>query len=242
MRYAFFSDVHANLEALQAVILDFRKEKIERIFFLGDAVGYGPNPNECVELIDEIAELKLMGNHDYAALGLMDTYYFNHYAVESIDWTKHSLSEKTIEIMSDFELTAEVDDIFLAHSSPKEPDRWHYILDMDDVRENFNFFKSKICLVGHTHRPFIVALNEDGNCVISHKQEEKVYPDKKYLINIGSVGQPRDGDPRSAYLIYDDEENIVRSKRVSYDLSNTQKLMAEHGLPEYLIERLAVGR
>lgn len=242
MRYAFFSDVHANLEALQAVILDFRKEKIDRIFFLGDAVGYGPNPNECVELIDEIAEVKLMGNHDYAALGLMDTEYFNQYAVESIDWTKHSLNEKTIEIMSDFDITAEVDDILMAHSSPKEPDRWHYILDMDDVRENFDYFKSKICLVGHTHRPFIVALNEDGNCVISHKQDEKIYSERKYLMNIGSVGQPRDGDPRSAYLIYDSDEQFVKCKRVSYDLSNTQKQMAEHGLPEYLIERLAVGR
>ncbi len=242
MRYAFFSDVHANLEALKAVILDFRKEKIDRIFFLGDAVGYGPNPNECVQLIDEIAEVKLMGNHDYAALGLMDTDYFNQYAVESIDWTKHSLGEKTIEIMSDFEITTEVDDIFMAHSSPKEPERWHYILDMDDVRENFNFFKSKICLVGHTHRPFIVSLNEDGNTVISHKQEEKLYPDRKYLMNIGSVGQPRDGDPRSAYLIIDSDEQKAFCKRVSYDLNNTQKQMAEHGLPEYLIERLAVGR
>jgi len=242
MRYAFFSDVHANLEALQAVILDFRKEKIDRIFFLGDAVGYGPNPNECVELIDQIAEVKLMGNHDYAALGLMNTEYFNQYATESIDWTKQSLKEKTIEIMSNFGLTAEVDHIFIAHSSPKEPDRWHYILDMDDVKENYDYFKNQMCLVGHTHRPFIVALNEDGNCAISHRQEEKIYPNRRYLINIGSVGQPRDGDPRSCYLIYDDKEQLVKSKRVAYDLSNTQKRMAENGLPEYLIERLAIGR
>jgi diadenosine tetraphosphatase ApaH/serine/threonine PP2A family protein phosphatase len=242
MRYAFFSDVHANLEALQAVILDFRKERIDRIYFLGDAVGYGPDPNECVELIDEISEIKLMGNHDYAALGLMNTDYFNQYATESIDWTKHSLKDKTIEIMSDFELTAEIDNIFIAHSSPKEPDRWHYILDMDDVKENFGFFKSQLCLVGHTHRPFIVALTEDGNCAISHRQEEKIHADRRYLINIGSVGQPRDGDPRSAYLIYDLEEQTVRCKRVTYDLKNTQKRMAEYGLPEYLIERLEIGR
>jgi diadenosine tetraphosphatase ApaH/serine/threonine PP2A family protein phosphatase len=242
MRYAFFSDVHANLEALQAVILDFRKEKIDRIHFLGDAVGYGPDPNECVELIDQISEIKLMGNHDFAALGLMNTDYFNQYATESIDWTRHSLKDTTIEIMSDFELTAEIDNVFAAHSSPKEPDRWHYILDMDDVKENFNYFTKDVCLVGHTHRPFIVALNEEGNCVISHRQEEKIYPGRRYLINIGSVGQPRDGDPRSCYLIYDLETKTVRIKRVAYDLSNTQKRMAEHGLPDYLIERLAIGR
>ena len=110
MRHAFFSDVHANLEALKAVILDFRSEKIDRIFFLGDAVGYGPNPNECVELIEEISEIKLMGNHDYAALGLMNTEYFNQYATESIDWTKGSLAEKTIEIMSE-QLIAQEKDI-----------------------------------------------------------------------------------------------------------------------------------
>jgi predicted phosphodiesterase len=242
MRYAFFSDVHANLEALKAVILDFRSEKIDRIVFLGDAVGYGPNPNECVELINQVAETKLMGNHDFAALGLMDTDYFNQYATESIDWTKHSLTKKTIEIMSDFELTAETDNIMMAHSSPKEPDRWHYILDMDDVKENFKFFERQICLVGHTHRPFIVSLHDDGNCIVSHKKEEKVTDNCRYLVNIGSVGQPRDGDPRSCYLIYDKDNNNLKIKRVAYDLSNTQKQMAEHGLPEYLIERLAAGR
>jgi len=242
MRYAFFSDVHANLEALKAVILDFRSEKIDRILFLGDAVGYGPNPNECVDLIEEISEIKLMGNHDYAALGLMNTEYFNQYATESIDWTKDSLTKKTIEIMSDFEITAEIKNGLLCHSSPREPEKWHYILDMDDVKENFEQFTKQICLVGHTHRPFIVSQNTDGDCVISHKQEEPIYENRRYLINIGSVGQPRDGDPRSCYVIYDDKKQTAKCKRVAYDLGNTQKRMAENGLPGYLIERLAVGR
>jgi len=242
MRYAFFSDVHANIEALKAVILDFRAEKIDRIFFLGDAVGYGPDPNECVELIDEISEIKLMGNHDYAALGLMNTEYFNQYATESIDWTKGSLNQKTTDIMSKFDMTAQVNNFMLAHSSPKEPEKWHYILDMDDVKDNFNSFDGQICLIGHTHRPFIVSQNKEGDCIISHKQEERVFDNRRYLINIGSVGQPRDGDSRSCYLIYDDETQLIKAKRVSYDLGNTQKRMAEHGLPDYLIERLAVGR
>ncbi|MCP4582584.1 MAG: metallophosphoesterase family protein [candidate division Zixibacteria bacterium] len=242
MRYAFYSDVHANVEALKAVILDFRVEKIDRIFFLGDAVGYGPNPNECVELIDEISEIKLMGNHDSAALGLMNTEYFNQYATESIDWTKESLAQKTIDIMSGFEITAQLDDCMMAHSSPKEPNKWHYILDMDDVKENFESFDKQICMVGHTHRPFIVSQNKDGDCIISHKHEERINKERRYLINIGSVGQPRDGDPRSCYLIYDDEVQLIKTKRVAYDLDNTQKRMAEHGLPDYLIERLAVGR
>ncbi len=242
MKFAFFSDVHANLAALKAVILDFQTEKVDRIFFLGDAVGYGPNPNECVELIDQISEIKLMGNHDYAALGLMVTDYFNQYAAESMNWTRNSLSKKTIEILSDFELMAELDDFVIVHASPKEPKEWHYILDMDDVEESFKYFDKRMCLVGHTHRPFIISQNDDGNCIISHKTEEKIYDNRRYLINIGSVGQPRDSDPRSGYVIYDEDEKVIRFKRVDYDLSETQQQMAELGLPEYLIERLAVGR
>lgn len=242
MKYAFFSDVHANLEALKAVILDFRAEKINKIFFLGDAVGYGPSPNECIELIDQVSKIKLMGNHDYAALGLMETEYFNQYAAESMNWTRNSLGRDKIEIMSDFELTAEVSNFLIVHSSPKEPQMWHYVLDMNDVEENFKFFKQRVCLIGHTHRPFIVSRNEEGNCIISHKTEEKIHENRQYLINIGSVGQPRDGDPRSCYLIYNTKSRTVRFKRVPYNFDETQKRMSAMGLPEYLIERLAVGR
>lgn len=242
MRYGFFSDVHANLEALKACIIDFQAEKLDKLYFLGDAVGYGPNPDECVKLIDEISEVKLMGNHDYAALGLMETDYFNQYAAESVGWTKTSLSEKAIEIMSDFELTRQVKDILLVHASPKEPENWHYILDMDDAEDNFDYFEQKICLVGHTHRPYIVAKSDEGPGVLSKNTEETITDENRYLINIGSLGQPRDGDPRCCYLIYDSKKKTVNLKRVQYNVKNTQSNMAKVGLPEYLIERLAVGR
>lgn len=242
MRYGFFSDVHGNLEAMQACVLDFKAEKIDKLFFLGDAVGYGPNPDESVKLIGDISVAMLMGNHDYAALGLMETEYFNQYAAESVGWTKSSLSEKAIEIMSDFSLTHELDNILLVHSSPREPENWHYILDMEDAEENFNFFTQRICLVGHTHRPYIVVKDESGSVVLSKQTEEILEDSKRYLINIGSLGQPRDGDPRCCYLIYDSDDNSVRFKRVQYNIKDTQKVMAKVGLPEYLIDRLAVGR
>jgi predicted phosphodiesterase len=242
MKYGFFSDVHANLEALKACIIDFRSEKLDKLFFLGDAVGYGPNPDECVKLIDEIAEVKLMGNHDYAALGLMETEYFNQYAAESMGWTKDSISEKTVEIMSDFELTHVIDQILLVHSSPREPENWHYILDMEDAEENFDFFEDKICLLGHTHRPYIVYKSESGDAILAKDIEVEIEEEYRYLVNIGSVGQPRDGDPRSCYLIYDGDAQTIRLKRVQYDVKSTQKVMAQIGLPEYLIDRLAVGR
>jgi predicted phosphodiesterase len=242
MKYGFFSDVHANLEALKACIIDFRSEKLDKVYFLGDAVGYGPNPDECIKLIDEIAEVKLMGNHDYAALGLMETEYFNQYAAESMGWTKNSISEKTMEIMSDFELTHIIGEILLVHSSPREPENWHYILDMEDAEENFEFFTQKICLLGHTHRPYIVFKSDSEEAVLSKETEVIIEPEYRYLVNIGSVGQPRDGDPRSCYLIYDTEAGTLSLKRVQYDVKSTQKVMAEIGLPEYLIDRLAVGR
>jgi predicted phosphodiesterase len=242
MKYGFFSDVHANLEALKACIIDFRTEKLDKLFFLGDAVGYGPFPDECVKLINEVASVKLMGNHDYAALGLMETEYFNQYAAESMGWTKNSISRKTVEIMSDFDIQYTFNDVLLVHSSPKEPEFWHYILDMDDARESFDFFKQKLCLVGHTHRPYTVYRDQAGEVFLSKQAEEALTDDRRYLVNIGSVGQPRDGDPRSCYLIYDINQNIIRHKRVSYNVKATQKDMAKIGMPEYLIERLAVGR
>lgn len=242
MKYGFFSDVHANLEALKACIIDFRAEKLDKVFFIGDAVGYGPYPDECVKLINDIAEIKLMGNHDYAALGLMETDFFNQYAAESMGWTKSSISRKTIEIMSDFELLYVMDNMLLVHSSPREPELWHYILDMDDATESFDYFKEKICLLGHTHRPYIVYKENTGETLLSKQAEEIVADGRRYLVNIGSVGQPRDGDPRSCYLIFDTEAGSIKHKRVSYNIKATQKDMAKIGLPEYLIERLAVGR
>jgi diadenosine tetraphosphatase ApaH/serine/threonine PP2A family protein phosphatase len=242
MKYGFFSDVHANLEAMKACVIDFRAEKLDKAYFLGDAVGYGPYPDGCVKLIKDVAAVKLMGNHDYAALGLMETDYFNQYAAESMGWTKNSISRKTMEIMSDFELQHEQGDILLVHASPKEPELWHYILDMGDATESFDYFKQKICLIGHTHRPYIVYQAKSGDVFLSKQSEETLSEDRRYLVNIGSVGQPRDGDPRSCYLIYDIESNSIRHKRVAYDIKATQKDMAKIGLPEYLIERLAVGR
>lgn len=242
MKYGFFSDVHANLEALKACVIDFRAEKLDKVFFMGDAVGYGPYPDECVKLINDVATVKLMGNHDYAALGLMETDFFNQYAAESMGWTKNSISRKTIQIMSDFELQHETDDILLVHASPKEPELWHYILDMDDAAESFDYFTQRVCVLGHTHRPYIVYKEKSGEVVLSKQTEEKVSEDRRYLVNIGSVGQPRDGDPRSCYLIYDLEKKLLSHKRVAYNIKATQKDMAKIGLPEYLIERLAVGR
>jgi len=242
MRYGFFSDVHSNLEALKVVVANFQKEKLDKVFFLGDAVGYGPDPNECTAIINQVADVKLMGNHDYAALGLVETNLFNEYAQKSMEWTKSVLTEKSIKILSHFTMDHRFDQSYLVHSTPKEPQEWNYILDLDDAEENFNFFNKQICLIGHSHFPVIIKKYDERHCFLHDETRTKIEKGFKYIINIGSVGQPRDGSNQACYLIYDTKEKIVTLKRLPYDFKKTQAKMKKRGLPQFLIDRLAVGR
>lgn len=242
MRYGFFSDVHSNLEALKVVVADFQKQKLDQVFFLGDAVGYGPDPNECTSIIDQVAQVKLMGNHDYAALGLIETNLFNEYAQKSMEWTTSVLTEKSLKILSRFALDHRFDQSYLVHSTPKEPQEWNYIFDLDDAEENFNFFNKQICMIGHSHFPAIIKKYDDRHCFLHQETQTKIEKGFKYIINIGSVGQPRDGSNLASYLVYDTKEEIATLKRLPYDFKKTQAKMEKRELPRFLIDRLAVGR
>ncbi len=242
MKTAFFSDVHANLEALLAVMKDAETEGVKKYYFLGDAVGYGPNPNECLEIICNNASICLMGNHDYAALGLLDTSCFNDYAKQAIDFTERVLTEDNKRRLANFELEYIYDDFHLVHSTPKIPNHWDYILTMEDAEANFPYTKKNICLIGHSHFPVIIEKANGSEAKLLGGNEVKIDKTKKYIINIGSVGQPRDNNPDSCYLIYDTKSKTARLKRVGYDIKLTQKKMEEAGLPKYLIERLGKGR
>lgn len=271
MSFAIISDVHANLEALQSTLKAIKKEKPDALWFLGDIVGYGPNPNECLEVLKKEAQILLAGNHDWAVIGSTDIEYFNPYARESIEWTMQVLSEKnkaflkSLPIFKSLKITNKIfmsqgdtennkenppsplfikrglggfGDIYLVHSSPKEPDQWHYIIDTWDAYINFQFFTEKICFIGHSHYPFIAELNTEGNISV-YKDSTNFKEGCRYIINVGSVGQPRDGNPHSAYALL--TKNSIEIKRVSYDIVSTQKKMREAGLPLYLINRLAKG-
>ncbi len=242
MRYGFFSDVHSNLEALKVVVADFQKEKLDRVFFLGDAVGYGPDPNECTSIINRIADVKLMGNHDYAALGLIETNLFNKYAQEAMEWTKSVLTEKSLKILSRFAMDHRFDQSYLVHSTPKEPQEWNYIFDLDDAEENFNFFNKQICIIGHSHHPVIIKKYDEKHCFLHQESRTEIEKGFKYLINIGAVGQPRDGSNQACYMICDTKENLAVLKRLPYNFKKTQAKMKKRGLPQFLIDRLAVGR
>jgi predicted phosphodiesterase len=241
MLCAILSDVHANLEALDAVLKDVDLRGIRDILFLGDAVGYGPDPNECVDLLVERCKILLAGNHDRAAIGLQDITYFNVYARNAIEWTMKVLTEKNRGIIGSWPFEEEMreEDILLVHSTPKEPSEWHYLLTLWDAEINFQYFDNKFCFLGHSHQPFVIEKVPSGE-LVTHKDGARIREGSRYIINTGSVGQPRDGDPRACYAIMNGED--VDIVRVSYDIESVQDKMKKKHLPEPLIERILVGK
>lgn len=241
MRYAVLSDVHSNLEAVEVVLGDVEQKKIKDIAFLGDAVGYGPNPNECIDLLAERCKILLAGNHDWGVLGLTDISYFNEYARYAIEWTKSVLTEKNTKIIKSLPIKKESkdDNILFVHATPKDPEEWHYLLTLWDAEINFNYFDNNFCFLGHSHQPFIIERLPSGE-LVTHKEETRIKKGDRYIINAGSVGQPRDGDPRACYAIIDDE--MVRIVRIPYNIEKVQKKMKKVLLPSPLIERLSEGR
>jgi diadenosine tetraphosphatase ApaH/serine/threonine PP2A family protein phosphatase len=236
------SDVHANLVALEAVLAD--APDFDEVWCLGDLVGYGPDPNECVERIRELPHLCLAGNHDWAVLGKLDLRSFNTDARVANTWTRSELTPAAHEYLIGLPTDLEQDGIFMAHASPREP-VWEYVLDTSLAYANFAHFSTTYCLVGHTHVPIIFELDEElQRCeplAPSLAGPMKLGPHRA-IINPGSVGQPRDGDPRASYAMLDTEQMTWEFRRVPYSVEITRERMRARGLPSRLIERLEVGR
>jgi predicted phosphodiesterase len=241
MRIALISDIHANLEALTAVLRDIEKHSVDQIASLGDVIGYGADPSACLELVRSNCETRLMGNHESAVLGLQSTERYNRAARASTDWTRESLSESDIEFISGFELERTIGDSILVHSSPYEPDCWHYVFSISDAERAFAVMKAKLGFHGHSHIPAIVVACPSGppRSRAGHSFEPDF--DNRYLVNIGSVGQPRDNDPRACYVIFDDDQPEVNYHRVDYDIESAQSKMLATSLPEVLATRLTAG-
>ena len=241
MRYGFISDIHGNLEALTAVLDDLRGRKIDDIICLGDIVGYGPDPNACVELIQENVRYAVLGNHDSAAIGKTTLQYFNLYARQAIEWTRELLEADAYSYLSVLPLKIIVGDMTLVHSTPKHPEDWAYLYDTRDAIENFGHFRTRFCFIGHSHRP-LAFFHENERYWVIQDQTLLMPPEIRCIVNVGSVGQPRDGDPRACYGIFDTAKMEFQYIRVPYEIEKTQKKMQKFGLPDYLIQRLAVGR
>ncbi len=242
MRVGIFSDVHANLEALEIVLKALEYEGVDKTICPGDLVGYGPDPNQCIEKVMEAADKVVAGNHDYAACGMLSTEYFNEYARMAIEWTSRVIDTKFTYTLSNLPLTIIEDGITMVHATPEAPNGWHYILDIADARRSFRALKNSLCFVGHSHIPVAFVQDESGKISIRNPSELNIKMDEKYIINVGSVGQPRDGDPRTTYGILDTDKKKFWLKRLPYPVEEVQKKMREENLPPYLINRLSVGQ
>lgn len=242
MRILIISDIHANLTAFNTVLAD-AKDEWEYVWCLGDVVGYGPDPNECVELLRTLPHLCLAGNHDWAALGRLDIRTFNPDARMAVNWTRETLTKDNIEYLDALPTTFVIGNYTLAHGSPREP-VWEYILEPLIATLNFPHYETPYCLVGHTHQPIIYELvNEDGDTAAIPPTYRKIRQlnGHRQIINPGSVGQPRDQNPDAAYAILDVETNTWEHRRISYDIASVQKRMRSFGMPERLINRLEHG-
>jgi predicted phosphodiesterase len=242
MKVAIISDIHSNLEALQTVIKDIKKRRIKRIFCLGDLVGYGANPNECIEICMREAKSMVAGNHDWAAIGKTDISVFNSVAAEAIRWTKKSISKNNFNKLSKLKLTETIKGILLVHASPQKPEQWDYLFALDEFKRQFEFFKSQVCFVGHSHIPSAVFQDANGYTDFLRDNLFPLIDNRKYIINIGSVGQPRDLDPRASYAIYDGNNKSIEIVRLNYNIPLAQQKIIDAGLPEVLAERLLAGR
>ncbi|HIE38962.1 MAG TPA: metallophosphoesterase [Anaerolineales bacterium] len=242
MRYLIISDIHANRPALEAVLKD--AGSFDKIWCLGDMVGYGPDPNECVERIQDFDHICLAGNHDWAALGRLNLENFNIDARMASAWTQQELNPATHEYLEALPTRVGQGDFTLVHGSPREP-IWEYLLDAGLAAVNFRYFSTRFCIIGHTHIPIIFALDEvRDRCHTLIPSYTDPIPLGAYrmILNPGSVGQPRDGDPRASYAILDTDAGTWEPRRVSYPIEITQERMRARNMPRRLIRRLESGR
>jgi predicted phosphodiesterase len=239
MRILVISDIHANLTALDAVLTD--AGEFDAAWCLGDLVGYGPDPNECIAKVCALPNLRcIIGNHDAAALDQIDTKTFNTEARQALEWTQKILTESSITFLSGLQQKIEIDNVTLTHGSPRYP-VWEYLMDPQTAALNFNYFSTPYCFVGHTHLPVVYTRKEKKLVVYKPIPNNKITLSPRTIINPGSVGQPRDHDPRAAYVIYNPEENTWDYHRLTYDIPAVQTRMADAQLPERHIVRLQSG-
>ena len=241
--YAILGDIHANIDALNVVLEDARTQGVTNFVSVGDVVGYNAAPAECIRVVrDELQCPVVRGNHDHY-VSYLDTSLadFHPAAAQVVEWTRSQLSDDDLQWLHDLPLQKPIMGFMLVHSTLDMPDRWGYVFDNQQAEANFNYQRTPLCFHGHTHCPMIYEKSMNGVFRID-AQDFKLPIGRKYFINVGSVGQPRDGDPRATYVIYDPKERTVRYRRLEYDVEAAQERIRLAGLPERLAARLAVGQ
>jgi diadenosine tetraphosphatase ApaH/serine/threonine PP2A family protein phosphatase len=242
MRYIIFSDLHGNLEALHQFQKEIETIGYDKLVCLGDIVGYGADPNLCIEWIREKVNFTIAGNHDWAAVEKTDITNFNSYAYKSCLWTQKELTAGNKSFLRSLPLEHEEGGVYWVHASPFEPDAWHYVTSKVGAKRYFRHFEAPLCFVGHSHHPLILEQTADGEVNDYVADFWNIELENRYIFNVGSLGQPRDGNPDPSFMVYDSNNKTVQVHRFKYDLNSAQEKILEQGLPFYLAERLAKGR
>jgi diadenosine tetraphosphatase ApaH/serine/threonine PP2A family protein phosphatase len=245
MRIGILGDIHSNAEALHAVVDALRRDGADCFVQVGDIVGYGPEPSHCIDVVRDLGCITCLGNHDAAVLGLLDMAYFNHYARAAVEWTRTRLRPQDLEFLRNLQLVEERAGFTVVHGSLHMPDQFGYVISRVEAADALDQQKTRLCFVGHSHVPSLyMRRTPDAREVVVHPEAEidaSYRGFERVLVNVGSVGQPRDEDPRAAYGLVDTDEERVWVKRVAYDIPAVQRKIRAAGLPEVLANRLAIG-
>jgi len=240
MKFAIIADIHANWEAFQVVLEDIEKQKCTHYACVGDVVGYNANPKECLDLVRKMEMPCVKGNHDEYCSSEDALEGFNQHAAAAVNWTRKQLTTQDRQWLRDLKYTRMVTSFSMVHATLDGPQRWGYVFDKLGAAASFPYQTTQVCFFGHTHVP--VAFIRDSIVRGGTYSKFKVEPGKKYFVNVGAVGQPRDGNPKAAYVVFDMDASTIELRRLDYDIATAQKKIRAAGLPERLAERLAFGK
>ena len=240
MRYAIIADIHGNYDALEAVLEDIADAEIDGYYCVGDIVGYGAEPDRCVDRIAELCKVVVAGNHDYAAIEKTSIEYFNTEARNTVLWTRDFISAEHKNYLSGLELVHEEEHFTLVHSTLHAPELFHYVLDNFDAELCFQRLVSPVCFIAHSHVPIVFHKTDRIEQVFQDRLE--LTPDELALVNVGSVGQPRDQDPRASYCLYDTDSRVIEIRRVEYNIESAAQKILDAGLPPTNALRIRLGR
>jgi predicted phosphodiesterase len=240
MKFAIIADIHANLEAFEVVLEDIKSQNCTHVACLGDVVGYNANPKECLDIVRSMNIPCVKGNHDEYCSSEEHLEGFNPAAAEAVNWTRKQLTEEDRQWLRDLRYTRMVTSFTIVHATLDGPQRWGYVFDKLAAAASFTYQNTAICFFGHTHVP--VAFMRDSMVRGGTYSKFKAEPGKKYFVNVGAVGQPRDGNPKAAYVVYDVYESTIELRRLDYDIPKAQAKIRAAGLPERLAERLDYGK
>lgn len=243
MKYGILGDIHANLSALDAVLVEFEREAVDHVISVGDVVGYGAAPSECIDRVRQIGATVVKGNHDAACVHEIDIAYFNRYAREAVEWTRTVLNDEENQWLAALPMVSHLEHCSVAHGTLHKPELFDYIQSTTDADPSLDAMHLPVCFVGHTHVPvsLLRLRGEPDRTAYTFDTSIDLSESERALINVGSVGQPRDEDPNAAYALFDSEANTIAIRRVAYDIDRESARIRNAGLPPMLADRLYLG-